>query len=332
MSGYLGYSSRSAETSAAISRIQARHKPPPSNQPAAPLSCPDPKDVALKSLEPMSSAAPPKAAPAEDAEKPVSKFADKPWKGQAKKFARNMLLQYAMFKVLGPDKWRFAGFYHPRNAAYHSVINAKAAGITVLDIGAGTGELAMVASRAGAENVVTLEGTKPASRLVAKVCGANKIKNVLPCHDEIETMEVGEDEDLEEPAALVTMQVTDVALFGTALARLAEVVAHPQMVAPGAQFVPSRARVFVAAVEAFPSRAAVEQPVRCIPLLALHPSACAASLCLGAVPWWVSGMGSEWIRCVRLQCAPNQRIAMCPAQQHAAQIDLSSHSNIRARL
>ena len=40
MPGYSGYSSR-PETSAAISRIQARHNPPPSNDPAAPHSCPD---------------------------------------------------------------------------------------------------------------------------------------------------------------------------------------------------------------------------------------------------------------------------------------------------
>lgn len=44
------------------------------------------------------------------------KYANAPWKGNAKKYARNMLLQYAMFKTLGPDKWRFTGFYNDRGA------------------------------------------------------------------------------------------------------------------------------------------------------------------------------------------------------------------------
>lgn len=58
---------------------------------------------------------------------------------------------------------RIAGFHGPmlrdklRNAAYAAAITALAPGRTVLDIGTGSGLLAMLAARAGAQHVYGCE-------------------------------------------------------------------------------------------------------------------------------------------------------------------------------
>ena len=121
-------------------------------------------------------------------------------------------------------------------------------------------QVPMLAAQAGAEICVSLEATKPMSTLVAKICGANKVRGVLPCHDPIEEMEVGEDEDLEEQASVLTMEVVDVCLLGSQFARFVEARASP-LVSPAVKCVPRRARLFAVALELPYQAAAVEQPI-----------------------------------------------------------------------
>ena len=67
---------------------------------------------------------------------------------------------------------------------------------------------------------------------------------MIPTHEAIEEIEVGEDEDLETPATLITLEVTDVAFFGTALGRLGEVLARRDaLCSPSVVVMPCRAQV-----------------------------------------------------------------------------------------
>ncbi|CAN0574387.1 unnamed protein product, partial [Ectocarpus sp. 12 AP-2014] len=60
-------------------------------------------------------------------------------------------------KSLAVDRWHFRMLNHSaRNEAYSRAIQ-RAAGVTVLDIGTGTGILAVLAARAGASHVYACE-------------------------------------------------------------------------------------------------------------------------------------------------------------------------------
>lgn len=128
----------------------------------------------------------------------------------------------------------------PRNAAYLQAIEANVRpGMTVLEIGAGSGLLAMMAARAGADRVFTVEG-EPA---VADVARRNIARNGLA--DRITVIE-GVSHEL--PAAArpprcdaLIHEIMSTDLLSEAL--LPSVVhAREELLAPGALLLPERVR------------------------------------------------------------------------------------------
>ena len=137
-----------------------------------------------------------------------------------------------------------------RNAAYRSAIEALAPGRRVLDIGAGSGLLAMLAARAGAESVVACERDPMLARTARAIVAANGLADrvtVLACH----STELDRARDLAGGVDLVISEIFGQDLLGEqALASLSH--ARTELCRPGARFLPSVAGIQVALAD-FPA-------------------------------------------------------------------------------
>jgi type II protein arginine methyltransferase len=81
-----------------------------------------------------------------------------------------------------------------RNAAYDAALRRAAPGKRVLDIGAGSGLLAMMAARAGAAEVTTCEVVEPIARVAAGIIEANGYAGRITLHAKhSERLEIGKD-------------------------------------------------------------------------------------------------------------------------------------------
>lgn len=85
----------------------------------------------------------------------------------------------------------------------------------VLDIGTGTGLLAMLASRYGADSVVTLEAFSPVSYVARKVIEENGFKDKIKIVNKHSTLvRVGRGLDMESKANILVAEVFDTELIG----------------------------------------------------------------------------------------------------------------------
>lgn len=85
----------------------------------------------------------------------------------------------------------------------------------VLDIGTGTGLLAMLASSFGADSVVTLEAFSPVSYVARKVIEENGFKDKIKVVNKHSTLvEVGLGKDMDEKANILVAEVFDTELIG----------------------------------------------------------------------------------------------------------------------
>jgi len=135
-----------------------------------------------------------------------------------------------------------------RNALYERAIeNLVRSGDVVLDIGAGSGLLAMMAARAGAEQVFTCEIVPPIAAAAAAIVEGNGLAakvTVIP--KKSTALVVGE--DLPKPADLLICEIFDVGL-------LAEDViptlkhAKEYLLCANARMIPRAAAVFAACIE-----------------------------------------------------------------------------------
>jgi SAM-dependent methyltransferase len=132
----------------------------------------------------------------------------------------------------------------PRNQAYEDALRrAVTPGSRVLEIGTGTGLLAMMAARAGAAHVYTCE-MEPAVALAARdVIARNgltdKITVIPKCSIDVDLAEIGERVDI-----LVSETVSNDMLAEDPLPPLADAIAR--LVKPGGVVIPARGRVRVA--------------------------------------------------------------------------------------
>jgi len=134
-----------------------------------------------------------------------------------------------------------------RNEAYDRAIRAAVRpGDHVLEIGTGSGILAMMAARAGAARVTTCEANPALADVARQIVAANGLADRIGVvARKSNQVQVGG--DLPRPADLLIMEIFDSILLGEGvLPSLAD--ARARLLAPGARVLPARARVYAAAV------------------------------------------------------------------------------------
>lgn len=144
---------------------------------------------------------------------------------------------------------RMLGDY-ARNAAYRAAIERFAPGRVVLDIGTGSGLLAMMAARAGAAHVYACEANAMLAASARAVIAANGLADRITLFDR-HSSSLGRVRDLGGGADLVVSEVFCYTLIGEGvLGSLSH--ARAELAAPGALFLPERASIEVALAE-FPA-------------------------------------------------------------------------------
>ena len=134
-----------------------------------------------------------------------------------------------------------------RNAAYRMALAAAAPGKVVLDIGTGSGLLAMIAARAGAERVVACEANPVVAEAARRIVAANGLDHIITVHA-CHSSKLERSAIADAGADLVVSEIfaADLVSEGV-LAALAH--ARAELAAPGAQFLPEAACLRVALAE-----------------------------------------------------------------------------------
>jgi len=157
---------------------------------------------------------------------------------------------------------------HLRNAAYRAAIERFARGRVVLDIGTGSGLLAMMAARAGAAHVYACEANPLLAASARAVIAANGLADRITLFDR-HSSALDRVRDLRGGADLVVSEVFCHTLIGEGvLGSLAH--ARSELTAPGALFLPERASIEVALAE-FPPFASDISAVEGFDLTAFAP-------------------------------------------------------------
>lgn len=155
-----------------------------------------------------------------------------------------------------------------RNAAYRAAIERFAPGRTVLDIGTGSGLLAMMAARAGAARVFACEANPMLAASARAVIAANGLADRITVFDRHSTT-LDRVRDLGGGVDLVVSEVFCHTLIGEGvLGSLAH--AGSELAAPGALFLPERASI-IAALADIPPLAESIGPVEGFDLGAFAP-------------------------------------------------------------
>lgn len=119
----------------------------------------------------------------------------------------------------------------------------------VLDIGTGTGLLAMLASQHGADSVITIEAFSPVSHIARKIIETNgfgdKIKIVNKHSTEVK---IGEGKDMTQEANILVAEVLDTELIGEGAIKTYN-HAHQHLMEIDCICVPDSASIFVQIVE-----------------------------------------------------------------------------------
>jgi type II protein arginine methyltransferase len=134
-----------------------------------------------------------------------------------------------------------------RNAAYRTAIEAAAPGRVVLDIGTGSGLLAMIAARAGAARVIACEANPLVAEAARRIIAANGLAEVITihaCHSSaLKRSAIGE-----AGADLVMSEIFSANLVGEGVLNALD-HARAELTAPGALFLPEAASLRVALAE-----------------------------------------------------------------------------------
>ena len=208
-----------------------------------------------------------------------------------------MLLKYQLFRQQGPDRWRFA-YFNDQIRIDQTTAAVKTAvenvytkyfanpevqvplkggwfrkGCTVLDVGAGSGLMAMISSRAGAAAVVTLERTQAAQTMVSRIAKANdfssyKLKPVWASSDAICCMATvatsTEDQQcvMDERADVVTMEIVEPALLGERLCDFIYLGQNKDLTVEDVTMIPSKAEIWMAPIDCPVQPISLEKPLR----------------------------------------------------------------------
>jgi tetratricopeptide (TPR) repeat protein len=152
------------------------------------------------------------------------------------------------YRIMAP-RWHFAMLAdQPRNLAYQRALErAIRPGQRVLDIGTGSGLLAMMAARAGAAEVYTCESHPLLARKARQIIEQNGLsRRIKVINKRSQALRVGV--DLPGPADLLAAEIFDAGLLGEkALAVIKHARQH--LLAPGARIIPREARVYARLAE-----------------------------------------------------------------------------------
>lgn len=119
----------------------------------------------------------------------------------------------------------------------------------VLDIGTGTGLLAMLAAKHGADSVVTLEAFSPISQVARDIIAKNGFQDKIKIVNKHSTkVRVGVAGDMEQKANILVAELLDTELIGEG-AISAYNHAHANLMEKDCICVPDSALIFVQAVE-----------------------------------------------------------------------------------
>ncbi len=135
----------------------------------------------------------------------------------------------------------------PRNQAYRQAIEAYAPGRVVLDIGSGSGLLAMIAARAGAAHVHTCEMVPQLARTAREIVAANGLADRITVHN-CHSGKLDRIRDLGGGADLIVSEILSHDVLGE---RVLPALNHAraELAAPGVLVVPERASVRAALAE-----------------------------------------------------------------------------------
>ena len=133
---------------------------------------------------------------------------------------------------------------HARNMAWRQAIEALAPGRVVLDIGTGSGLLAMIAARAGAAHVHACEMNPMLAQTAQTIIAANGLADQITIHP-VRSDRLDRQRDLGGGADLIVSEILAHDLLGEGVLPTMD-HAHAQLAAPGAVFLPESATIRVA--------------------------------------------------------------------------------------
>jgi predicted RNA methylase len=146
-------------------------------------------------------------------------------------------------------RWHFAMLNDSdRNDAFELALSRRVhPGSHVLDIGSGTGLLAMMAVRAGAGRVTTCEANPLLAEIARHVIAAHGMSDVIAVVSALSTeLEIGR--NLSAPADLIVSEIVDCGLIGEGLLPTIR-HARAHLLAPGGALLPESARLMACLVE-----------------------------------------------------------------------------------
>ena len=135
----------------------------------------------------------------------------------------------------------------PRNAAYRAAIERLAPGKNVLDVGTGSGLLAMMAARAGAKSVVACELNPMLAATAREIVAANGLSGQITIIGR-NSADLNRDADLAGGAELVISEIVSDNLIGEGILPSLEDV-RTRLCRPGAVFLPEGADIRVSLCE-----------------------------------------------------------------------------------
>lgn len=146
-------------------------------------------------------------------------------------------------------RWHFAMLNDVvRNEAYaRAVAEVVRPGTTVLDIGTGSGLLAMLAARAGARRVTSCEMVRPLADVAAAIVASNGFAERVEVVDRA-SFELSIPRDLPERVDVVVTELVDCGLVGEGILPALR-HARARLLRPGGTIVPRAARLVGALVE-----------------------------------------------------------------------------------